>query len=116
MLLAHEQLLQYIEKELRKSDKKTLTTDSNSNHQINWTESKVALTELIYALFSTGAINNGKVEIDEIALAFESVFNVDLNNYYRSFLEIKMRKNNRTKFLDILRSSLIKKMDEDDCP
>lgn len=112
--LAYEMLLHYIEKELRRLDKQTLTTQTTPASQLHWTESKVALTELVYALHSTGAINNGNVEIGEIALAFESVFNVELNNYYRSYMEMRLRKNNRTKFLDELKRQLTAKMNEDD--
>lgn len=113
-IMAYEMLLHYIEKELRKLEKKTLTTDVLPAAQLNWTESKVALIELIYALHSTGAINNGKVDISEVALAFESIFNIDLNNYYRSYLEIRMRKSQRTKFVDQLKERLAARMKEDD--
>jgi hypothetical protein len=48
-----------------------------------------------------------------LASYFESVFNVDLGDIYRTYLEIRER-NNRTQFLDELKEKLIKKMDEDD--
>lgn len=48
--------------------------------------------------FIPQALNNSNAEIGEIALALEAVFIIDLNNYYRSSMEIEMRKNNRTKF------------------
>lgn len=107
-------LTHYLMKELRKLERKNFSTDILCITQLHWTESKASLTELVYALYSTGAINNGKAEIGEIALAFEAIFNVDLNNYYRSYMEIKIRKSNRTKFLAQLKEKLIKKMNEDD--
>jgi hypothetical protein len=113
-ILAYEQLVSYIEKELKKLEKKTLTTEVSPSTHLNWTESKVALTELIYAIHSTGAVNNGKVDISELVVAFESIFNIELNNYYRSYLEIKIRKSSRTKFIDELKQKLMKRMDEDD--
>lgn len=87
----------------KKFGKRTFTVEASPITHLNWTESKVALTELIYAIHSTGAVNNGKVDIAELVVAFESIFNIELNNYYRSYLEIKVRKSNRTKFIDYLK-------------
>lgn len=54
--------------------------------------------ELIYALFGTKAINNGQIEIKEIAETFEIMFNIKLGDYCRTFQEIKRRKLSNTKF------------------
>lgn len=94
--------------------KENLSTDTLGTTELNWTESIASLTELVYAIYSTGALNNGKAETGETALAYEAVFNVDFNNYCWSYMEIKIRKNNRTKFLDQLKEKLTKKMGEDD--
>lgn len=53
-------------------------------------------------------------QIAPIVKVFESTFNIDLGDFYHTFLELKSRKINRTKFLDSLKESLIKKMDEQD--
>jgi len=65
---------------------------------LRWTASKNALIELIYALYFTRVINNGKASVKEIAKAFESIFEVKINDIYRTLVEIKMRKQ-RIKFL-----------------
>jgi hypothetical protein len=49
-----------------------------------------------------------------IAKAFEDAFNIELGDFYHTFMELKARKINRTKFLDNLCEALIKKMDEQD--
>ena len=85
-----------------------------SNNSLKWTASKTALTELIYALYSHGAFNNGNTEIKLIAKTFEDAFNIELGDFYHTFMELKARKINRTKFLDRLCEALIKKMDEQD--
>lgn len=77
---------------------------------LNWTGNKTDLIELIYALHSTGAINNGGADIKETAMAFEQLFNIDLGNYYHSFVEMRSRKINPTKFMDTLKTSLTKYM------
>jgi hypothetical protein len=77
---------------------------------LNWRGSKTALTELIYALHAQGVFDNTDIKV--IAKTFESIFNVDLGDFYHTFMELKARKINRTKFLDSLRDALIKRMDE----
>jgi len=70
------------------------------------------LTELIYSLYYQSVLDNGNTDIRLIAEHFENVFNIDLGNFYHTYLELRNRKRNRTKFLDALRDNLIKKMDE----
>ena len=82
--------------------------------KLTWTAHKIYLIELIYALHSTDVVNNGTLDIKDIAYFVERVFKIELGDYYRAFLEIRMRKNSRTKFLDILKEKLIKRMDETD--
>ena len=81
--------------------------------KLNWTDSKASLIELIYALYYKGSFNNGQADIKEIAKYFEVVFNTDLGDVYRSYLEIKNR-NARTKFLSGLQNLLNDKMNESD--
>ena len=84
----------------------------NNKSLLSWTASKTALTELIYALHSQGAFGN--TDIISITKTFESTFNINLGDFYHTFMELKARKINRTKFLDSLKESLLKKMDEED--
>lgn len=76
-------------------------------NQLNWTGTKTDLIELIYALHSSGVINNGNVDIKDIATALEESFNIDLGNYYHSFVELRTRKINQTKFIDKLKESFL---------
>jgi hypothetical protein len=112
-IMAKENLLAWIEEELRNMERKA-TAGVTALTKLNWTESKAALVELVYALCSTGAINYGNVQLNDVAAAFEMMFNTRLDGYYRTYLEIRLRKNHRTKFLDHLKESLLKKMEEDD--
>lgn len=79
---------------------------------LNWTGSKTALIELIYALHTQAVFENGNVDIKVIAKTFETIFGIDLGDIYHTYLELRNRKSNRTKFLDLLKEGLIKKMDE----
>lgn len=82
--------------------------------EMKWTQSKAALVELVYAIHSTGAVNEGAIDIKELATAFEKVFQTDLGNFYHRFVELRMRKTNHTKFMDRMKSSLLKRMEDAD--
>jgi len=81
---------------------------------LQWTSSKAALTELIYALHAIRAINNGKDDIKSIATKFEMLFDINLDNLYKTYFEIKARKGSRTRFLEELAKRFNEKMENDD--
>lgn len=79
-----------------------------------WSGSKVALVELIYALYSDETLNHGTADLATIASSFEDFFNIKLDNIYKTYSEIKARKGERTKYLHELILNLEKKMVHDD--
>ena len=107
-ILANDLIQVYLEDQLNNKQYKKV----NNKSLLSWTASKTALTELIYALHSQGAFGN--TDIISITKTFESTFNINLGDFYHTFMELKARKINRTKFLDSLKESLLKKMDEED--
>ena len=111
-ILANEMLYKYINNCLTNLDKwKVEPSDVKSAARQKWTGSKVALVELIYALHSEGIFNEGSSDLKDIAVYFEQVFNIDLGQFHRVFLEIRGRKIERTKFLNGLREKLVRRMD-----
>ena len=81
---------------------------------LRWTGSKRALVELIYALEANGDFNKGTATLKEIAGYFENVFSIDIGDLYHSYLEMRSRKINRTRYLETLQKSLLRRMDEND--
>ncbi len=77
-----------------------------------WTGSKADLIELIYGLETMGVINKGAVDIKEIARRFESLFNVSLGNVYRQFIDIRLRKKDKTTFLNEMKYKLEMRIDD----
>lgn len=63
---------------------------------------------------TSGSFIKGTVDLKDLAIGFENLFHTDLENYYRVFQEIRIRKESRTTFLDQLKERLIKRMDEAD--
>ena len=116
--IANSMLIKYLNGEIVRVQKNIDTEMvSNSNTQSSnlfWTGNKVDLVELIYALHAASVINRGKVGINEIASIFQSIFNIEIGGYYRIYLEIRLRKMNKTKFLDTLKTKLLKRMNESD--
>lgn len=116
-ILAYDLLIVHLKREIDKLENNgnySSATGLQKKPRLTWTAHKIYLIELIYALHSTDVINNGAVDIKDIAYFVERVFKIDLGDYYRAFLEIRMRKNGRTKFLDTLKEELTKRMDETD--
>lgn len=114
-ILAYDLLLNHYTNELNDLKKSTRKISNNEklleSLNLTWTSNKIDLIELIYALIASGAV---KGDIKDLATAFEKILDIDLGNYYRSFLEIRGRKEDFARFLDLLKTSLIKKIREAD--
>ena len=115
-IIAHDLIQVYLEDRLRELDSKWLKekVHMEPNFKLKWTAPKVALTELLYALNSEGVFNNGTADLKDIAEFFEYIFEIDLGQYRRTFLEIRARKSDKTKFISSLNDALLKRMDNAD--
>lgn len=103
--LANEIYCEYIYKQLSLVDAAQKTVGIMQHHGgkgLRWTGSKTALTELIYALFSAGVLNDGNADVKDIVTDLSQLFNIDLGNFYRTFQEIRLRKKDRVSFLNQL--------------
>tara|TARA_R110002051_G_scaffold52876_2_gene100078 strand:+ start:5486 stop:6406 length:921 start_codon:yes stop_codon:yes gene_type:complete len=114
-IMAYDRLLNHYTYELNDLKKSTRKISNNEklleSLNLTWTSNKIDLIELVYALIASGAV---KGDIKDLATAFEKILDIDLGNYYRSFLEIRGRKEDFARFLDLLKTSLIKKIREAD--
>lgn len=110
MLAAH---LNYQLSKLKYQEENDFSTDIEIS-SAQWTDKKTALTEIIYGIYEEKSINSGNIEIKALATIFGRIFNVDLNDIYHIYLEIRSRKTNRTEFLNRLIKALNKRMDEAD--
>jgi len=116
-ILANDMLSNYLNAELVKEDIPNAHQFDNTNTQkvkAKWTGSKVALIELIYAFHSSKCINNGNSDLKKMTSFVENLFDIDLGDVYRTFIEIRGRKGSRVQCLDDLRKKLIARMDEVD--
>ncbi|MBC9795137.1 RteC domain-containing protein [Sinomicrobium weinanense] len=103
----HESLTQKL---LQRDQRVESTPESN----LRWTLPKTAAVELLYALHYSGAFNHGNAQLKEVVHLFEKSLNTDLGNFYNTFSEIRARKIDRTKYLNLLTEKLLKKIEEGD--
>src|SRR5690606_29215970 len=115
-ILANDLIQLYLENKLVMIENKDNCEKSQRKQMLKmiWTSPRVALIELVYALHTGGVFNNGAAEINDVAEYFEYIFETDLGQYRRRFLEIRTRKADRVKFLTSLNKKLLKRMEDAD--
>jgi RteC protein. len=118
-ILANDMLSVYINSKLSELDRPQVhkTVENSiifSKEKITWTGKKAELVEQIYAWIEANSFNNGNVNIKELVNYIESVFNINLGDFYHAFLEIRERKDSRTLYLDKLIKRLNERMDNMD--
>ena len=82
--------------------------------KLKWTANKADFVEFVYGLQATAAINNGDVEIKELCQALQSVFEVQIDDPYRVFIDICNRKMTLLKFIPKMEEGILSKIEEGD--
>ena len=115
-IYSNDLLIIFLKTQLANLDRKE--NSSNSKHTIQqkshytWSATKTDCVELIYALHLTQSINKGNIDLKELTTLFEKQFNIQIDDLYKMFLQIKERKINPTKFIDNLKQALLEKLKE----
>lgn len=113
-IIAYEQLALHIENRMESLKKSAAASKNQIQSNLHWTAKKIDLIELIYALHEAKVFDNGQADIKEITNIFEKAFQIDLgDNITRSFIDIKNRKSDQTRFLNQLQNVLETKIDND---
>jgi RteC protein. len=116
MIMCYDMLSIHIEKKLHNLERLELVEKHRKDlpkHPFRWTDSKTAAVELGYAIYARGSLNNGNADIKEIMTYLEAAFDIDLEDYYRTFYSLKNRKKSQITYLDSLKEALQKKIDDD---
>lgn len=109
-IIANDLLDQYLSDKMNAEETETNTL--NQIKKLEWTTSKVALTELLYSLHLSNCFNGGQTELSEIVRWAEKAFNISLGNYHKTLGEIRIRKTERSKFLNLLKQNLNQHLDD----
>ena len=113
VIRANDMLVEYLTREIKQIDNREQSHHLQLLSHHSWTGNKIDLVELIYALFFSRVINNGKITIKELAGFFCRAFNLDIEkDIYRYYTEIQRRKIDQTKFLGQLKSVLQQQIDQ----
>lgn len=110
-ILAFDMLIDYLHAEIYRLENSNAPNMDNTT-ALSWTGTKTELTELVYALQTSGVIEGGTADIKEISSIFEQAFNIELGNFYHTFVEIRARKGDKTKFLRRLVDVLEKRIED----
>lgn len=115
-ILANDLTERYLQFKLGKWSENYSSTIKSEDYESNgpipeWKESKTALVETLYFLHASGGF--GDADIKSIVRGLKKGFNIQLDDPYKIYNEIRLR-NNKTKFIDISREKLLKKMKEDE--
>ena len=113
-ILSNEMLRIYLNRQLQLLDRKIHISKIRatlSDFNLKWTGSKSDAIEFGYGLFAVATLNNGNVTIKEIMTFIEAAFDIDLGDYYRTYLTLKSRKKNRTSFFTSVIEQLLKRME-----
>ncbi len=112
-ILANKLLNDYLKKELAAIEQQPgYQREQEGRNKYSWTAPLAHLVELGYGWYASKSVNDGDVHISEIMRLLESMFDVDLGDYYHTFLTFKTRKN-PTHYLDHMKDHLLEYMDEE---
>ncbi len=109
-LKAQKLFLLFLQSKLLEKEHPTKKT-AEEGSRFQWTSSKVALTELIYALYHSGTINNGNISLKELVEKVENIMEIELGDYHHTFLRLRARAE-PVKFIEKLRNDLFERMQE----
>jgi len=112
--MAYERLHEFLNRNLKNLPQKgEPSVYGSGSFEVQWTDKKVHLQELIYALAYSHSINNGNIDVKALARVFETVFKTDLSNIYRAKQDMYTRRN-VSAYLDFLKQRFREGVDEAD--
>lgn len=107
-IIAQQLLVKYLFPEQQNN------TKMPNSSKLKWTASKSDFVEFIYGLQGSAAVNYGDVEIKELCLALQSIFQVQIDDPYRVFIDLSNRKITPVKFIPKMEEGFLRKIDEAD--
>ncbi|MBW8523815.1 RteC domain-containing protein [Chryseobacterium chendengshani] len=101
---ANQKLDEFLKLQIEKIQNKDTVNSLNS--PLVWSESKVALVEVVYGLYKLNCFNGGNIELSEVIKFVEKSLDINLGNYHKTIFEIRNRKTGSTKFLQMVNDNL----------
>lgn len=111
-LKAYHQFIVYLENRLFKlENSRNGKTILNPENKLHWPFSNTDYVELLYALCLRGLGKHDKQSIMKVSQSLQQIIDFKPKDIYKTFQDIKGRKNSRTLFLDELAKTLLVEID-----
>jgi hypothetical protein len=111
---AYNRLVAYLDNRLHDLEfslRPTKTALKNTEKLI-WPFTNTDWVELVYALSSAGVSKQNNLSISKVSKMMQEIFDFTPKDIYKTYQDIKNRKNSRTVFLDDLTTSLLSEMNK----
>ena len=111
-IIANERLRVYINNAVtEEANKGQQQNKQDGVMQLQWTESKTSLIEIIYAFYAAKVFNNGDATIEAITRYCEKVFYIELKAHTITFQEILRRKKGLASALEWIKNKYLMYID-----
>lgn len=97
-----------------KSQSRLIRRGYTGKSRIKWSGTITELVELGYATLESKSFNNGEIDIKDLIQYLCHIFDFEVKDCYRVFVDIRHRTGDRTIYLDRLKEKLIEKMERAD--
>ncbi|MGE8426265.1 MAG: RteC domain-containing protein [Sphingobacterium sp.] len=114
-LLAYQDLVVYIKDSMGIIDDKAEKSESGRpSKTVVFTGSSAQFIEVVTGLNAAGVLNYGQTDLKTAMEWFQYFLSKKVTNYYGYFQSMRIRKKDRTPFLNTVIAMLIKRMDDSD--
>ena len=113
--IGYEMLQEYLLSEIEMLSLQHGEKPKGRQRELVWTGDSVNIIELVYGIYETRQINDGKASIAELMDFFGNIFQINLSKYFKRFSDIKRRKAmSKTRFLDEMQQLVAKRIEDSD--
>lgn len=113
--IGYERLQEYLLSEIELLSMQAGDAPKVRQKELIWTGDSVNIIELVYGIYETRQINDGKASIAELMDFFGQIFQINLSKYFKRFSDIKRRKAmSKTRFLDEMQQLVAKRIEDSD--
>lgn len=111
---AYTCLIAYLDDRLHNLEFHLMATEIslNKTEKLIWPFTNTDWVELVYSLRSAGLKKQNSLNISKISRIMQEIFDFTPKDIYKTYQDIKNRKNSRTLFLDELTTSLLSEMNK----
>jgi hypothetical protein len=113
-MMAYEDIVSYIQGRINTVDNGGIPLAADGDTKLTFTGTKAQFHEAMQALGAAGVFNNGKAPVSLIYEVTQIAWNIRVSNSYGYLQTMRIRKKNRTPFMDLAKEMLIRKMDDQD--